>query len=109
MATAKKAPVIDPTVQTVIDTVEQITDDPNVQVTASKVTPRIGAAARNVLYTIGQYAGIIGAIAPVIAAALTGNAAIAVASVGAVGLALQSTLAKLNLSKTAEDIAKEAA
>lgn len=100
---------IDPTVETVLDTVDKIVDDPTVQATLSKVTPRIGANARNIIYTIGFYAGIVGAVGPIIAASLTGNAQVAVASIAAVALAFNSWLGKANLSRTAEDIAKETA
>lgn len=98
---------VDPTVRSTIDVIGRVVDDPTVQVTISKVTPRISAKARNVIYNIGFYAGIVGTVAPIIAAALSGNASVAVASVGAVALGFNSWLAKANLSKTAEDIKKE--
>lgn len=98
---------IDPTVETILETVDNIVDDPTVQATISKVTPKIGAKARAIIYNIGFYAGLVGTVAPIVAASLTGDSQIAVASIGAVALAFNSWLAKANLSKTAEDIAKE--
>ena len=100
-------PSVSPEVQTVIDVANEVLDDPTVQVTVSKVTPKIPAAVRNALYTIGIIAGVAGTVAPIVAAALTGDAQVAIASIGAVALAFNSALAKFNLSKTAEDIAKE--
>lgn len=100
-------PSVSPEVQSVIDVANQVLDNPTVQVTVSKVTSKIPAAARNAIYTIGIIAGVLGTVAPIIAAALTGDTQVAVASIGAVALAFNSALAKFNLSKTAEDIAKE--
>lgn len=99
-------PQVDPNVQAVIDEVNKAADDPYIQATVSRVTPNIPSKVRNILYTIGVWAGVAGAVAAPIDAVLTGNAAVAVASVGAIALALQSLLAKLNISKTAEDLAK---
>lgn len=102
-------PKVDPTVEKIIETANDVFDDPTVQVTISKVTPKIGAKAREIIYNIGFYAGLVGSVAPIIAAALTGDAQIVVASAGALALAFNSWLAKANLSKTAEDIDKAAA
>lgn len=99
---------VNPDVQKVLDVVTGVANDPTVQVTVSKVTPKIGAKARNVLYTVGIALGIVGSVTPIVAAALTGDAAVAAASIAAIALAGNSILAKYNLSKTAEDIAKEA-
>lgn len=101
------APQVNPVVQEVIHEIDRAANAEYVQVTASKVTPHIGSKARNVIYTIGVILGTVGTIAPVIAAVLTDNASVAVASAGALALALTNLLAKLNLSKTAEDIAKQ--
>lgn len=98
---------VDPTVQKVIDTANAVAADPTVQVTVSKVTPRISAKARNVLYTVGAILGTVGTVGPIIAASLTGNAALTAGSIAALALLGNSLLAKFNLSKTAEDIAKE--
>lgn len=95
---------VDPTVGKVIDVVNQVADDPTVAVTISRVTPSIPFNVRFTLYQIGFYAGLVGAVAAPVAAALTGNAAVAVASIGAIALALQSLLAKLNISKPIEDV-----
>lgn len=94
----------DTLIKDTIDNVNTVIDNPTVQLTISKVTPKISAKARNIIYTIGFYAGLVGVIAPVIAAVLTGDAQFAVATIGAVALAFNSWLAKANLSKTAEDI-----
>lgn len=98
---------IDPTVEKALETITDVVEDPYVQATISKVTPKIGAKARAIIYNIGFYLGLVGAVAPIVAASLTGNAQIAVATLAAVALAFNSWLAKANLSKTAEDFAKE--
>lgn len=100
-------PQVNPVVQEVIHEIDRAANAEYVQVTASRVTPRFSAKVRNGFYTAGVVAGTIGTIAPVVAALFTGDAAITVASVGALALAINSLLAKLNLSKTAEDIAKQ--
>lgn len=97
-----------PVVQEVIHEIDRASNAEYVQVTASKVTPKIGSKARNVIYTLGVWLGGIGAIAPIIAGLVTGDAANYVASAGALALSLTNLLAKLNLSKTADDLAKEA-
>lgn len=102
-------PKVDPFVEKIIETANDVFDDPTVQVTISKVTPKIGSRAREVIYEVGFYAGLVGSVAPIVAAALTGNGAIAVATIGAVALAFNSWLAKANLSRTAEDVDKAAA
>jgi len=106
-AVAAMAPRVNPVVQEVIKQVDRAANAEYVQVTASHVTPRIGAKARNVIYTVGVWLGVVGTIAPIVAGAVTGEAAIYVASAGALALALTNFLAKLNLSKTADDLAKE--
>lgn len=94
-------------VQSVVDEIDRAANSEYIQVTASRVTPSIGSSARNVIYTIGFYAGIVGTVAPMVAAYFTGDAQIIIASIGAIGLSLTNLLAKLNLSKTADDLAKE--
>ena len=101
------APQVIPVVQEVIHEIDRAANAEYVQVTASKVTPRIGAKARNGIYTAGVVLGAIGTIAPVVAGVLTGDASLYVASAGALALALTNFLAKMNLSKTATDIAKQ--
>lgn len=101
------APQVNPVVQEVIQEVDRAANAQYVQVTMSKVTPRIGAKARNVIYNIGIVLGAVGTIAPVVASMLTGEAEIAVASAGALALALTNWMAKMNLSKTADDIVKQ--
>lgn len=102
-------PYVNPVVPEVIREIDRAADAEYVQVTVSKVTPKIGAKARDIIYTAGIWLGVVGTIAPVIAGALTGEWQTMVASVGAIALSLTNLLAKLNLSKTAADIEKEAA
>lgn len=78
-----------------------------VQVTASRVTPHIPANVRNIIYTVGIWAGVVGTVAPIVAAVLTGETATLVTSVGSLALALTNLLAKLNLSQTATDLARQ--
>lgn len=89
----------------VIEVVEQVADDPTVRVTISKVTPKISANARKWFYNIGVAAGIIGSAGPIVVAALTGEAAVAGATVVGLALTINSLLARYNLSKTPEEIA----
>jgi hypothetical protein len=98
-----------PVVENVIDTIDNVTSNETVQVTVSKVTPKIGAKAREIIYNIGIVLGFIGTVGPVITAYLQGDAALAAASVIGISLALSNGLAKLNLSKTADDLNKEKA
>jgi len=98
-----------PVVQVVVDEIDRAAESEYVQVTASKVTPKIGAKARDVIYTIGIVLGAIGAAGAPVVAILTGDAQIVAASVVGIALSLTNLLAKLNLSKTAADINKEAA
>jgi hypothetical protein len=102
-------PPVPAEVEQVIDTINNLANDTTVQVTVSKVTPKIGAKARNVIYTIGVILGGVGTVGPIVLALLTGNAAVVGASVVGIAYALSNALAKLNLSKTADDIAKETA
>lgn len=105
-STTAVAPQIDPVVQEVIQEIDRAANAEYVQVTASKVTPKIGAKARNIIYTIGVWLGVVGTVAPIVASVLTGDAANVAASAGGLALALTNLLAKLNLSKTAADIQK---
>ena len=100
-------PKVAPVIEGVIDEIERAADSQYIQVTVSKVTPRISAKVRNAIYNVGIVLGAIGTIAPTIAAFLTGDAQLATVSAGALALALTNLLAKLNLSKTAEDVVKE--
>ena len=99
---------VDPVVAEVLTKVNEVTNSEAYQVTASKVTPKIPANVRVVLYNIGFYLGIAATIGAPIVAALTGEAAVIGASVLGIILSLNNALSKANLSKTAEDIAKEA-
>jgi len=105
----KAATPVDPFVQEILDVVNDTASNPNVQVTVSKVTKRFSAKTRDILYTIGIIAGAVGTFGTAIVASLTGDAALVVGTVASVSLTLQSTLAKFNLSKTADDIAAEVA
>lgn len=98
---------ISPVIQEVIQEIDRAANAEYVQVTASKVTPKIGSKARNIIYTLGVWLGVVGTIAPIVASVLTGDAANLAASAGGVALSLTNLLAKLNLSKTASDLAKE--
>jgi len=98
---------VDPVVQNVIKTANEVINSEAYQVTASKVTPKIPASVRNVIYNIGFYLGIVATIAPSIIAALTGQAAVVGATVLGIVLVINNALSKANLSKTATDIAKE--
>jgi len=100
---------ISPVIQEVIQEIDRAANAEYVQVTASKVTPKIGSKARNVIYTFGVWLGVVGVIAPIVASVLTGDAANLAASAGGLALSLTNLLAKLNLSKTATDLAKEKA
>lgn len=100
---------VHPVVDKVVKEMNEAANSEYIQVTASRVTPNIPAKVRSIIYDIGIWAGVVGAIAAPIAAVLTGDAQVAVNSVGALALALTNLLAKLNLSKTAEDIAKQTA
>lgn len=82
-------------------------DNPDVQLAVTKATKGIPARVRSVLYTIGIYLGIVTAVAGPVAAVLTGEAQALVLSIGGLAQALTSALAKLNLSKTADDLAAE--
>lgn len=101
------APQVIPVVQEVIHEIDRAANADYVQVTASKVTPRIGSKARDVIYTTGVILGAVGTIAPIVAGLVTGDAQLYVASAGALALSLTNLLAKLNLSKTADDLAKQ--
>ena len=98
---------ISPVIQEVIQEIDRAANAEYVQVTASKVTPKIGSKARNIIYTLGVWLGIAGTIAPIVASVLTGDASVLASSVGGIALSLTNLLAKLNLSKTADDLAKE--
>lgn len=98
---------ISPVIQEVIQEIDRAANADYVQVTASKVTPKIGAKARNIIYTLGVWLGVVGTIAPIVASVLTGDASTLAASAGSLALAVTNLLAKLNLSKTADDLAKE--
>jgi hypothetical protein len=100
---------ITPVIREVIQEIDRAANAEYVQVTASKVTPKIGSKARNIIYTLGVWLGVAGTVAPFVASVLTGDAANLTASVGSLALALTNLLAKLNLSKTANDLAKEKA
>lgn len=100
---------VHPVVDKVVKEMNEAANSEYIQVTASRVTPSIPANVRNIIYTVGIWAGVVGTIAAPIAAVLTGDAQVAVNSIGAIALALTNFLAKLNLSKTADDLAKQAA
>ena len=84
-------------------------DNPDVVLAVTKVTTGIPARVRSVIYTIGTVLGIIAVVAGPVAAALTGDAQALVISIGGLAQAFTSALAKLNLSKTATDIAFDSA
>ena len=100
-------PTIDPVVEKVITEMNKAATSDYIQLTASRVTPKFSAKLRNIIYTAGIWAGVVSVIAGPIATALSGDAANMVASIGGLALALTNLLSKLNLSKTAEDLAKE--
>ena len=103
----KKADIpVDPFVKDVLDEINEAASDPNVQITVSRVTKHIPAKVRDILYTVGIVAGAVGTFGTSIVALLTGDAALIVGTGASIALTLQSTLSKLNLSKTAEDVAK---
>lgn len=99
---------VNPVVAEVITKVTEVVNSEAYQVTASKVTPKIPAKARAVIYNIGFYLGIVATALPPFVAALTGQWAVIGASALGIVLALNNALSKANLSKTADDIAKEA-
>jgi hypothetical protein len=103
------ASAISPVIREVIQEIDRAANAEYVQVTASKVTPKIGSKARNIIYTIGVWLGVVGLVAPIVSSVLTGDAANLAASAGGLALSLTNLLAKLNLSKTANDLAKEKA
>lgn len=98
---------VNPVVGKVIEEINNAANSEYIQVTASKVTPKIPAKAREIIYNIGIGLGAFATAAPPIIALLTGDAAIIGASAVGISLALTNLLSKLNLSKTATDIAKE--
>ena len=98
-----------PVVQTVVNAIDTIGNDTSFQVTASRVTTRFSARVRNIIYTIGIVMGVAGAALGPIVAVLTGDTQLYAASAVAIALGLSNLLAKLNLSKTATDIASDTA
>lgn len=116
MAKTTKDPFADTVESKVAEVLDDVAEEVNtaseseyIQATVSRVTPHIPANVRKVIYTAGIVFGVIGTIAPVVAAVLTGDAQNLVTSAGSLALALTNLLARLNLSKTATDIAKETA
>ncbi len=105
----KKADIpIDPFTKEIIDTVNDVVENTEVQILVGKVTKNISAVWRDRIYTAGIIIGGVGTFATSVAAALTGDAQLLVATIGAVGLALTNTLSKLNLAKTPEEVAATA-
>lgn len=105
VAATEIAPTIAPVVQEVIDEVDNFATSEYFQVTASKVTPKFNAKTREVIYNIGIYLGALATIAPVVAGVLQGDAQLFAGSIGGLALSLTNLLAKLNISKTADDLA----
>lgn len=95
---AKEALKANPVVDQIIGEINSAADSKYIQVTVSKVTPKIPSRVRNIIYNVGMWLGFVGIIAAPAAALLTGEAGIAVTSIGALALALTNLLAKLNLS-----------
>jgi hypothetical protein len=79
------------------DVTEAVKDLEQVQVPPS-LLQRIPANVRKALYVAGVIVGAIGTIAPAMASLLTGDAQLLVVSVGALALALNSLLARANVS-----------
>jgi len=98
-----------PVIQTVVAAIDTVGNDTSFQVTASRVTTRFSAKARNIIYTIGIVMGVAGTALGPIVAFLTGDTQLYAASAVAIALGLSNLLAKLNLSKTATDIASDTA
>lgn len=98
---------VNPVVAEVITKVNEVVNSESYQVTASKVTPYIPAKARAVIYTVGFYTGLVATVGAPIVATLTGEFAIVGATVLGIVLSFNNWLSKSNLSKTADDIAKE--
>lgn len=109
MTDISNTPPLPPVIEEVITEMNRAAEAEYVQITVSRVTPKFSAKVREVIYTAGVVVGVIGTIAPAVAALTTGDAQIAIASIGALALAVTNLLARLNLSKTPEDLAKESA
>lgn len=99
---AESIPVV---VEEVAEQINDVADSELVAVAATQVTPKIPAKVRNVIYTLGIYLGVFATVAQVIGGITTGEAQLYLSSAGTLALSLTNLLAKLNLSKTADDIA----
>lgn len=115
---AREAAVINPkldaenvhdVIEEVADQIDEFADSEFIQVTASQVTPKFPARVRNVIYTVGIYLGFAATAAQLVAGFTTGEAQLYATSAGTLALSLTNLLAKLNLSKTADDLTAEKA
>lgn len=102
----KGLPEVPEVVDNVVDEINRAAESEYVQVTVSRVTPRISAKVRNIIYTVGVALGAVGTLGPVVTTLLTGDAAVLGVSAVSIAYALSNLLAKLNLSKTADDVSK---